>query len=381
MEAKNVIDPDANHKRKLEGIGLLSDDKRACKRAKLEPELSASQNCVTFWHKWLLVHQDAFNLERSGTPVRFMYFNKGQWEDYRSDVMATISICFAACKSSTKFSVDGKMYMVDFVRMVQLNSQSGYVRSVAWIDDRGNCFTPSRCIEGSCDKVLSDLQQTSEHGAQLSAGCGKCETVWNGLEGKDVSTAAAPSLHDFAHLGSRLTALADDDEGYSFVKNKFLSGLGLLAKHTLVTAVYRCSFEGTSGQLRLQTFQRQEQAVGEARGDANVRYAWHGTSKKGVSGIILHGFGQPRVPKHGAVYGVGVYLAPEEQSHVSASYSDIDENGAHHMLLCRVIMGRMECINGGSEQFYPSCEDYDTGVDNLKSPKRHIIWSTHMNTH
>ena len=65
----------------------------------------------------------------------------------------------------------------------------------------------------------------------------------------------------------------------------------------------------------------------------------------------------------------------------SAVYSDVDENGEQHMVLCRAIMGNMEQVACGSEQFHPSSEAYDAGVDNLSNPKRYIVWSTHMNTH
>ena len=65
----------------------------------------------------------------------------------------------------------------------------------------------------------------------------------------------------------------------------------------------------------------------------------------------------------------------------SAVYSDVDENGEQHMVLCRAIMGNMEQVPHGSEQFHPSSEQYDTGVDDISNPKRYIIWSTHMNTH
>ena len=61
-------------------------------------------------------------------------------------------------------------------------------------------------------------------------------------------------------------------------------------------------------------------------------------------------------------------------------YSNVDENGEQHMILCKVVLGKSEQINPGSHQFHPSSEEYDTGVDELENPKRYIVWSTHMNT-
>ncbi|KAH9330066.1 hypothetical protein KI387_002174, partial [Taxus chinensis] len=64
-----------------------------------------------------------------------------------------------------------------------------------------------------------------------------------------------------------------------------------------------------------------------------------------------------------------------------AAYSDVDENGEQHMVLCRVILGNVELVSPGSQQFHPSSEEFDTGVDDLMNPRRYIVWSTHMNTH
>eukprot|EP00250_Pteridium_aquilinum_P012483 c20755_g1_i3 orf=490-1896(+) len=187
--------------------------------------------------------------------------------------------------------------------------------------------------------------------------------------------------HDFTLLHDKLVKLDEADQEFTMVQNKFFTGLGMLASYTAIRGIYKDCHRSTSGQARLQAFKRQEEITRTARGDSNVRYAWHATSKQGVSVIVLHGFGQPRTPKNGAMYGVGVYLAPEDYSHVSAVYSDVDENGEQHMVLCRVITGNMEQVQQGSEQFHPTSEDYDIGVDDICNPKRYVVWSTHMNTH
>ncbi|CAK9227198.1 unnamed protein product [Sphagnum troendelagicum] len=171
----------------------------------------------------------------------------------------------------------------------------------------------------------------------------------------------------------------ENEEEFMDVKDKLIKGLGVFGSDVLITGIYRDT--SSKGQARQEAFERQEQLTRENRVDANVQYAWHGSSKAGVSGIILHGFGQPRTPRNGSAYGVGVYLAPENHAEVSAVYADNDENGEQHMLLCRVILGTAELVLQGSDWFHPSSENFDTGVDDLSDPKRLIIWSTHMNTH
>lgn len=58
-----------------------------------------------------------------------------------------------------------------------------------------------------------------------------------------------------------------------------------------------------------------------------------------------------------------------------------DENGLRHMLLCRVILGNTEIIEASSKQFQPTCQDFDSGVDNYLAPKTYIIWPSNMNSH
>lgn len=44
-------------------------------------------------------------------------------------------------------------------------------------------------------------------------------------------------------------------------------------------------------------------------------------------------------------------------------------------------MGKMEVVCSGSRQNLPSCEDYDSGVDDLQNPRIYIVWTMNMNTH
>lgn len=51
------------------------------------------------------------------------------------------------------------------------------------------------------------------------------------------------------------------------------------------------------------------------------------------------------------------------------------------MLLCRVVLGNVETINLGSEQFCPSSEQFDTAVDSISDPRVHVIWGMNATTH
>lgn len=41
----------------------------------------------------------------------------------------------------------------------------------------------------------------------------------------------------------------------------------------------------------------------------------------------------------------------------------------------------MEPVHLGSKQCYPSCEDFDSGVDDPIDPRHYIVWNMNMNTH
>lgn len=61
--------------------------------------------------------------------------------------------------------------------------------------------------------------------------------------------------------------------------------------------------------------------------------------------------------------------------------SEVDENGEKHVILCRVILGRCEKVEAGSQQLYPSSVDFDTAVDDVNNPRWHVVWCANMNTH
>lgn len=237
----------------------------------------------------------------------------------------------------------------------------------------------------SLDTESSELEQDSSDTGNLSKdflsretnadyGMGVCES-------QSVLCINSSETFGSGQLADKLIKLENGNHEYVAVRNKFLAGLSTLVTFTSIVGIYRCVPSSSSAQARLQAFQNHVEITRKFRGKANIRYAWHGSSRKGVAGIILHGFGQTNTPNNGAAYGIGVYLSPEDCSHVSAGYSDVDENGLRHMVLCRVIMGNMEQVQPGSQQFHPSSEQCDSGVDDIKNPKHFIIWSTHMNTH
>ncbi|XP_050250407.1 probable inactive poly [ADP-ribose] polymerase SRO2 [Quercus robur] len=170
---------------------------------------------------------------------------------------------------------------------------------------------------------------------------------------------------------------------YGMITRSFLTGMRSVAKYTNVVAIHKNSLSTLTRKARLESFQLFSEAVAEkCGGNANVRLGWFGGTRDEILGIVKHGFSHcGRRPVNGQSYGVGVHLASTQFSIDGALSSDVDEDGLKHILLCRVIMGNMEVVCPGSNQFHPSSQNFDSGVDNLLAPRRYIVWSANMNSH
>ncbi|KAK9278922.1 hypothetical protein L1049_028503 [Liquidambar formosana] len=183
-------------------------------------------------------------------------------------------------------------------------------------------------------------------------------------------------------LSRGLIRLEEGERPHEIIRRRFVSSLGSLGARTTVVAIRRNSCSSVNGQARLQSFQIYSRAMQKkCGGNANIKYAWYATSREGINKILSYGFSHCGLPENNGLYGRGVYLSPDDSPLESVKSSIVDEDGLRHLLLCRVILGKMEVVHPGSEQCHPSSEEFDSGVDNLLAPKKFIVWTTHMNTH
>ncbi|KAJ6685750.1 INACTIVE POLY [ADP-RIBOSE] polymerase SRO4-RELATED [Salix purpurea] len=149
----------------------------------------------------------------------------------------------------------------------------------------------------------------------------------------------------------------------------------------VITAIHQCTRKEHSGEARQDVFQKQIEITKAARGVSNTVYAWYGAPAKEVESILAHGFGGPSKVSASETYGVGVYLSPFGLPHLSAKFSEADDSGEKHIILCRVILGNVEKVVAGSQQHYPSSIDFDTGTDDPKNPKWYVVWPSVMDRH
>ncbi|CBI33839.3 unnamed protein product, partial [Vitis vinifera] len=165
---------------------------------------------------------------------------------------------------------------------------------------------------------------------------------------------------------------------FDTVRDMFISSMSPFISASILE-VYQGS--SSSMQARLELFQKQVEITSKYRTEANVRYAWLASSKEALSSIMMYGLGHYGTSQEKLTYGIGVHLTAVNFPYISANYCDVDENGVQHVVLCRVILGNMELVHLGSKQCYPSCEDFDSGVDDLQNPRHYIVWNMNMNTH
>ncbi|KAM3318925.1 putative inactive poly [Capsicum chacoense] len=176
-----------------------------------------------------------------------------------------------------------------------------------------------------------------------------------------------------------LMRIDESDKVYGIICNKFLSGLGCFGTSTQITAIHKETCSSFTKQAKLQSFIIHSKAVEKkCGGNANVKYAWYGASKDEIDNIFSYGFSHP---SNNGDYSEAICLSPDDNSLDCLRIAVPDKNGIRHLLLCRVILGRSEVVHPGSGQCHPSSEEFDTGVDNLLSPRKYIVWTTHMNSY
>ncbi|KAK4376878.1 hypothetical protein RND71_003174 [Anisodus tanguticus] len=122
-----------------------------------------------------------------------------------------------------------------------------------------------------------------------------------------------PSFDNYFRLLKRngMIKLEKSDKEHDLIKAGFLSGMGQLAKEIEVVGIHKNSCSTIFGQAKLEAFRIHSEAMRKkCGGNANIKYAWFGSSKDEICNIISHGFSTTTEPKTGECFGIGVHLYP-----------------------------------------------------------------------
>lgn len=245
------------------------------------------------------------------------------------------------------------------------------VRNTNGITHGFNDFTSQNTPEHSLHNPSNYQSTQSRHSHDQESAVSDSESFSSG-----VSYNQSPSFND------GLIRLFEGDRVHDLIKQRFVSGLGLLGKKATIVAIHRNTYSGFLEQARMQSFQIIAKAMEKkCGGDANVKFGWYGGTRDEICEIMKHGFSARMIDNSNGLYGSGIYLCPDDSPVECVKKLNVGKDGLRHMLLCRVILGKAEVVHPGSDQYHPSSDEFDSGMDNLSSPKKYIVWSAHMNTH
>ncbi|KAG0462033.1 hypothetical protein HPP92_020509 [Vanilla planifolia] len=357
------------------------------------------------------------NFMKSGLPQRLLFNYDGEWKDFSVEILNLIRDDFQAKKAIIEITHKKKHFLLDFVRMLQIDPKVGISKPIAWIDEQGKCFFPEiypeSCMTCGFLKEGNDhmfcLYDKKHEGDNLNEVASAAESSNSGYlyDDENQSNGVKPIVNNDAmaavgeamgenepctlfpanvsgsvSMQQKVMGVDDSSTFLGPVQRLFLTGMSPFVDAKDVVSISRTPMIDGYGENFLTTFQNHVEITKRLRGGkANVRYAWLPASKSAVEGILFGGVKRIEKPVRVDKYGLGIHLTPLNCSNVCAGYSDVDENGLSYMMLCRTIMGNVEVVHSGSKQFQPSNRNFDSGVDDLKSPKHYIIWDMNMHTH
>ncbi|KAF3773422.1 putative inactive poly ADP-ribose polymerase [Nymphaea thermarum] len=297
-------------------------------------------------------------------PKRIMFFSKGEWCDFPAHLRETLVDAFGSNRSAVEVALDAQTCLVDFLHMLLIDLSSGLQQSVAWIDESDGCFFLKFFFDDN------DARDREKCRHPMSANAPEIEVK---LE-IDISAADSSKTEDQSDVLNSHAKI--ENVQHSLLRDE-LSDLDQNSGSDRNQPAEIKKVVGENGDLL-----REGGSLG--RGLSSMSQGvleTFGSELDGIVEIMLHGFRRIRNPIGGMAYGSGVYLSSKECALISASFSDVDDKGLQHMVLCRVIMGNMVQVPFGSAQFCLSSDSFDSGVDDIRNPRRYVIWGTHVNTH
>ncbi|OMO78259.1 hypothetical protein CCACVL1_14552 [Corchorus capsularis] len=158
-----------------------------------------------------------------------------------------------------------------------------------------------------------------------------------------------------------------------------------MAEKIEVVALHRNFMPSLYKKARSDSFEVFAKTVAQKNGGkANLRFAYYAAPKEELCEIINYGFtaiNKTAAARDRNSFRNFITLSPMDFCLDSVLSSEVDECGLRHVLFCRIIAGKQELVTADCNQFHPSSEEFDTGVDDLSVPRKYFVWSVHMNTH
>ena len=93
--------------------------------------------------------------EKSQVPMRIMFYLDNWWHDFKDEALESLRYGFVSGKTIVPLKIEGSMYAFDFLRMLQVHIDSKIYRSIAWIDEKGKPFFPTRFTDSGFSKIVA----------------------------------------------------------------------------------------------------------------------------------------------------------------------------------------------------------------------------------
>lgn len=284
------------------------------------------------------------NFMKSGLPQRLLFYKNSEWNDFSADIIRLIRDDFQAKKAIIEVTCQDQQFLLDFVRMLLIDTKTGLSKPLAWIDVHGKCFFP---------EIYSEF----------------CATHGNHL-GENVHVPSAPICARGSGLDTFVSASENSNSGFPYYKDKktkhdkvilendpltlmgevvgendlcistssnavnvgtehknatatdssqltcvsvrrfFLSGMYPYVDAKGIVNISRAPTVDKSGNFLFSSFRKHIEITKKFRGIANVRYAWLPAKKSTVEEMMLGGVMRIEKPMDSSTYGLGIYLAP-----------------------------------------------------------------------
>lgn len=281
------------------------------------------------------------NFMKSGLPQRLLFYKNSEWIDFSEDIIRLMRDDFQEKKAIIEVTCQDQQFLLDFVRMLHIDTKTGLSKPLAWIDVHGKCFFPEIYSEFGVphDNHLGENVHVPSVpiGTHLDTFVSASENSNSGfpyyknkktkrdklilkndpmaLMGEvvgenDLCISASSNAVNSGMEQENATATVSSQLACVSVRRFFLSGMYPYVDAKGIVNISRAPKVDESGNLLFNSFLKNIEITKKIRGIANVRHAWLPVSKSTAKEMMLHGV--MRIEKHvsGSAYGVGAYLAP-----------------------------------------------------------------------
>lgn len=353
---KQVAQPSAACEFVRQQVTLDTPLDRHCKRVRSG---GCKNNCNCSFRKSVVKNYSDFM--KSGLPQFIFTYESREWKILPTEIVPLLKDDFQKKKAITEIVFKGKVFIIDFLHMVQVDKETSLQQPIAWIDESGNSFFPELELYSNIDELRSpsngddqfhvnfDPNKTGKIKVQIAVNGSDISVLGEGNEtatfhskrpkiewkktasddcklkqvyysfdksdegfGKGTGENALCPFSVSEYFGfdsklGKLDKLVIGGSDYNTIQNMFAVGFGSSLD---IVGIFHSSPTDILVQARLQLFQKQIEIMRTHRGNANVRYAWFPSSKETVSRIMFHRFEHTDMPKFRPSHGIGIYLSP-----------------------------------------------------------------------